>query len=145
MKIFEMESEHVQIAGLLFSEMWPHSSLSEETEYCKSILKDPNKCCYLAKTSDDYIGFAYAALRSDFVEGAKGYPIPYLEGIYVRKESRKTGVGQKLVETIEKWAKGLGYSQLASDVEFENKKSLHFHSRLGFAEENRIVCLIKNI
>ena len=45
----------------------------------------------------------------------------------------------------ENWAGEHGCTEFASDCELTNTTSLNFHLRLGFQEENRIICFKKMI
>lgn len=45
----------------------------------------------------------------------------------------------------EKWALSLDYSELASDAEVENERSISMHSHFGFKEVERIVCFLKKL
>ena len=50
-----------------------------------------------------------------------------------------------LTKECEKWAKEHGGTEFASDCELFNEESLRFHLRIGFKEENRIICFKKEI
>ncbi len=90
-------------------------------------------------------GFAEVSIRRDHVEGASISPVPYLEGWYVRPEFRGMGVGSRLVEFVCEWARGRGFSELASDTGPENKASIRMHGKLGFREVERSVHFIKSL
>ncbi len=145
MQITELSQKNVEELAKLFVEMWPDCTFEEELAYCKKLLSTNQKTAFLVLNEEEYIGFAYLALRNDFVEGAKKYPVAYLEGIYIKDAFRKTGIATKLVQQAESWARKMGCTQLASDVEVGNKGSLHFHNKLGFKEMNRVVCFAKDI
>ncbi|MFY0698813.1 MAG: GNAT family N-acetyltransferase [Balneola sp.] len=145
MQIKELTSENAEHLAHLFVELWPECTFETEFEYCKQILEKENQTAFLAIENGEYIAFAYLSLRNDFVEGATSYPIAYLEGIYVKETYRKNGVASELIQRAEQWAEEKGSSQLASDVEINNEKSIRFHNKSGFQEENRIVCFIKDL
>ena len=90
-------------------------------------------------------GIAQCSLRNDYVEGTESSPVGYLEGIFVKVEYRKRGIGKELLIRCEEWAKIKGCSEFASDCEFNNMESLKFHLLLGFEEANRIICFKKNL
>lgn len=68
------------------------------------------------------------------LEGFATAPIGYLEGWYVKEDSRQKGIGRELVKAGEEWARSKGCQEIASDVEKENAVSLEAHRRLGFVE-----------
>lgn len=129
----------------LILELWPACSFDEEYANCKRILESVKETCILAKKQEKYIGFIYLSIRSDYVEGATSSPVVYIEGLYVRAEFQKSGVGRKLVELGEAWGKQKGCAEYASDAAWSNSDSIRFHRRVGFRETNRIVCFLKEI
>lgn len=145
MQIVKLSEQNVEALAHLFVELWPECTFETEFEYCKQILEKGNQTAFLVNEKGEYIAFAYLSLRNDFVEGSTSYPIAYLEGIYVKESYRNTGLASKLIQRAEQWAKESGSSQLASDVEINNKQSIRFHNKSGFLEENRIVCFIKDL
>lgn len=141
----ELSTSNIESLAHLFTEMWPDCTFDEEFAYCSEILKDKHKTAFLVHNQDSYIAFAYLALRYDFVEGAKNYPIAYLEGIYVQEPYRKKGVAYKLIHKAEEWAQQMNCTQLGSDAELANIISINFHKKAGFNEINRVVCFAKTL
>jgi aminoglycoside 6'-N-acetyltransferase I len=87
-------------------------------------------------------GFAEAATRP-YADGCETSPVAYLEGWWVDPDARRQGVGRDLVDAVETWARGEGYSELASDTTLDNVGSQAAHRRLGFAEVERAVLFRK--
>jgi aminoglycoside 6'-N-acetyltransferase I len=50
-----------------------------------------------------------------------------------------------LVRAAEEWARGLGFSETASDAELENTVGHQAHVSLGYQEMKRIVCYRKQL
>jgi aminoglycoside 6'-N-acetyltransferase I len=70
--------------------------------------------------------------------------VPYLEGWFVEPGFRGRGVGRALIAAVEQWAIAKGFTELASDAELSNTRSIELHARLGFAEvERNVTCLKK--
>ncbi|MDX1471039.1 MAG: aminoglycoside 6'-N-acetyltransferase [Flavobacteriaceae bacterium] len=145
MVVGEISPHNISGLANLFIALWPECDFEEELEQCQVILKSPQQTCFLLKDHSDYVGFAYINLRNEFVEAATTYPVAYLEGIYVHPTYRNSGWASRLLEISEKWAKGKGCGQLASDTDIANKESLDFHFKNQFKEVSRNVCLIKNL
>lgn len=143
----EAISEHnLYVLTELMLALWPDCSLKEEYANCQKILADSEQTCYLLKSEDDYIAFIQLSLRKEYVEGANsGTTVAYVEGIYVKDEFQKHGLGTQLFEAGLAWAKSKGCKQIASDAELDNQGSIAFHKKYGFREVNRIVCFIKDI
>lgn len=85
------------------------------------------------------MGFAEAALRHDYVNGCTTSPVAFLEGVYVRSRCRKRGVARLLCRAVERWAAGMGCSELASDTDLGNAASQQMHTALGFDETERVI------
>ena len=131
----------VELAMLL----WPDHEINElEKEMLNYIISDSGVVfIYFNKTKP--VGFALCNLRNDYVWGTESSPVGYLEGIFVKVEYRKRGIGKKLLIRCEEWAKNKGCREFASDCELNNAESLKFHLQLGYEEVNRIICFKKSL
>ena len=59
-------------------------------------------------------GFIEVSLRN-YAEGCQTSPVPYIEGWYVDEDVRHSGLGSRLIQTAEKWARSKGFSEIASE------------------------------
>jgi aminoglycoside 6'-N-acetyltransferase I len=84
------------------------------------------------------LGFAEFTERP-YGDGCDTSPVAWLEGIYVRPEIRRQGIGRRLVTAGENWAREHGLSELGSDAELDNLASRLGHARWGFDETERVV------
>jgi len=89
-------------------------------------------------------GFIELNIRN-FAEGSRQARVPYIEGWFIDKDLRQKGYGSRLIRQAEVWAKMLGYSELASDAEIDNRVSIQAHLNLGFEEQDRVVCFLKQL
>ncbi len=89
-------------------------------------------------------GFIELNIRN-FAEGSRECRVPYVEAWYVEPAVRARGIGTALMRRAEKWAVERGFSELASDAELENEKSIAMHKDLGFQETERVVCFLKKL
>ncbi len=92
----------------------------------------------------ELVGFLEASIRSH-VEDCETDNVGYLEGWYVEHDYRQSGIGGRLVETAEQWARRKGCTEMASDAEVDNLVSLKAHLRLGYNETSRLVHLKKEL
>ena len=90
------------------------------------------------------LGFIELNIRI-YDEGSIKPAVPYIEGWYVDSNYRNKSIGRLLVEAAEKWAKSIGYDEIASDSEIDNIDSIKAHNALGFKELERSVCFLKKI
>ncbi|KAB3532455.1 aminoglycoside 6'-N-acetyltransferase [Alkaliphilus serpentinus] len=126
-------------------ELWPDNTAEGLAVEFKNLLESAKEKAYLYKVNNKYVGFINISLRNDYVEGSVSSPVGYVEGIYIKEDYRKMGIAKLLVEKGEKWAKGKGCSQMASDIEAHNTICYDFHLNIGFKEANRLICFIKDI
>lgn len=100
-----------------------------------------------AFSEEELVGYAAGGLRSH-AEGAWDRPaaeqrIAYLEEWYVREDHRRQGIGRRLVEEVEVWARERRADYLASDTELDNVVSQATHAALGIREVERAVHFLK--
>lgn len=89
-------------------------------------------------------GFLEASIRSH-VEDCETENVGYLEGWFVEKPHRRSGIGSNLVAYAEKWARSKGCTEMASDAEIANEVSQRAHEQLGYIETSRLVHLKKEL
>lgn len=123
--------------------LWPAMTESEGLAETAAILAATNQAIFLAETPrGEPVGFAEVGLRS-VAEGCSTTPVGFLEGWYVRPEARHRGVGRRLLEAGEAWAREQGCTEMGSDTEIENVASQEAHQRLGFEIVARLVAFRK--
>src|SRR4051812_2182105 len=82
-------------------------------------------------------GMLELSLRN-YAEGCEG-ETPYVESWYVDAGVRGTGVGARLMRAAEEWARGRGYTEMASDTLLDNHASERAHLALGFEVVERAI------
>ena len=90
------------------------------------------------------LGFIELRIR-DYAEGSSSFKVPFVEGWYVRPDSRRRGLGAALMAEAEAWAKESGYSELASNTELGNALADAAHKALGFDEIERTINYLKKL
>ena len=138
------KEEAFELAKLAI-QMWEDNKIEELAEHFEKLVADEDAACFLKYVDDEAVGFAQCQLRHDYVEGTETSPVGYLEGILVEEAFRHKGYAKELLLECEKWAKGKGCTEFASDCELENEESLRFHMALQFEEANRVICFRKSI
>ncbi len=126
-------------------ELWPGARDEHEREIAHYFVGDVHMVdqVYMAATDGGKsIGFIELSIRN-YAEGSDNSRVPYVEGWFVAEAYRGQGVGKLLMDSAEKWARDLGFSELASDAELDNVGSIAAHKSLGFDEAERIVCFLK--
>ena len=142
-----MKAEAKDAAALapMVKRLWPEHDLQALVRILTEYIASPESAVFACREGDRFVGAALCCLRHDYVEGCQTSPVGYLEGIYMEEDCRKTGLARTLLGQCEQWAKEMGCREFASDCELTNQSSLAFHLRVGFTEENRIICFKKNL
>ena len=126
--------------------LWPDTDddhLSEIHDYFNDRSSDM-VAVFIIEEGLDSVGFIELNIRN-YAEGSRQTKVPYVEGWYIKPDYQGRGYGKRLMQHAEAWAMSLGYSELASDAELDNERSISVHKQLGFQETDRIVCFIKHL
>ena len=135
----------------LRAKLWPDESPADHHQELMSILDGAWSThfpyvIFVAETeTGELVGFAEVTIRSRADGCDPLYPVGYLEGWYVSESHRNTGIGKRLVEHGEAWAKAQGCKEFASDTWFDNPQSQKAHEALGFAVVDRCVHYRKSL
>jgi aminoglycoside 6'-N-acetyltransferase I len=127
-------------------ELWPDEPEDELVSGMEIILADPGRyAVFVARLpAGALVGFVEASLR-EWAEGCHTRPVGYVEGWYVAPELRRRGVGRRLVEVAERWARSRGCTEMGSDAHLSNTLSHRVHAALGYAEVERSVSFAKKL
>jgi aminoglycoside 6'-N-acetyltransferase I len=119
--------------------LWPDHTLDELTDDQSEIAQNPDMPVFLAWSGDDgenlgeAIGMIEMAIRAH-APGSEDAAVPYVEGWYVVPAWQGRGVGRALMETGEGWARGRGFTRIASDtIPLTYPTSPAAHKALGYS------------
>ncbi len=143
MNIRPLQTQDLPAYFQLRTALWPDSDADFEREVSE-ILNSDHLASFIAEQDGALVGFVEVSLRA-YAEGCDSSPVGYLEGWYVAPEHRKTGLGRRLVQAAEDWARAQGCTEMASDSELSNTQSQQAHARLGYQEVERMVCFRKSL
>ena len=147
MEIREARQNDAAAWAALRGELWPDSSddhASEIADYLAGKCRDVVQAFVAETAAGELAGFVELNIRN-YAEGTSARRVPYVEGWFVAAPFRGAGVGRALMQRAERWAREQGCSELASDAELHNERSIAIHKRLGFEETDRIVCFLKRL
>jgi aminoglycoside 6'-N-acetyltransferase I len=118
--------------------LWPDESAEEHAHGIDELLGSDRAWGFIAEVGGEPAGFAELAIR-DYANGCISRPVPFLEGIFVREEFRRRGIGARLVAHVEGFATARGFAEIGSDTEIANSGSHAAHRSWGFVETERVV------
>jgi aminoglycoside 6'-N-acetyltransferase I len=118
--------------------LWPEESADEHARGIDELLGSDRAWGFIAEADGTTAGFAELAIR-DYANGCASRPVAFLEGIFVREEFRRRGIGARLVACAEQFAAARGFTEIGSDAEIANSASHAAHRSWGFVETERVV------
>ena len=127
--------------------LWPgprHTLAELEAELIE-IQADPLQPVFVAANpTGGLCGMIEVSIHKE-AEGCASNRIGYIEGWYVEPEFRKQGIGSKLVQAAEAWARSQGCIEMASDTTLAYPLSPNAHEKLGYKEVQRTIHFAKKL
>ena len=65
--------------------------------------------------------------------------------IGLRESHTGQGIGKRLFEACENWAREKGCTEMASDTWLDNQASIRAHAKMGYYEAERLVHFVKQL
>ncbi len=137
-------SDCIELARLREA-LWPDSSAEEHARELAPILETRASLTMplmnlVAEASDRrLVGFVEVGLRSHADGCDPSRPVGFIEGWYVAEGLRHRGIGRKLLDAAENWARSHGCVEMASDTWIDNEVSQRAHEALGYTVVDRVV------
>lgn len=129
----------------LYAQLFDDEPVAELEREMTAVLAESDTMVLVAKRpSSGLAGFVEVGTRK-YAEGCTTAPVAYLEAWFVDEDMRRQGVGRALVKAAEQWALNRGLTEIASDTEISNLRSLAAHLALGYTEVERQICFIKSL
>jgi len=125
--------------------LWPERGREALAAEQQEILTHAGRNAVLVAAAEgELVGFIEASLR-DWAEGCESRPVGYIEGWYVEPSYRRRGIGRRLVEAAEAWARSRGCTEMGSDALLTNTVSHRAHAAIGYHEVERLVLFSKKL
>ena len=123
--------------------LWPDLTVGESEPFAQRIFDgDETWAIFVCESHDALVGFVEAHLR-EYADGCETSPVGYVEGWYVVQDQRRHGIGRRLLEAAEGWARSHGCTEMASDALIDNAVSHLAHRGNGYVEVERMVIFRK--
>jgi aminoglycoside 6'-N-acetyltransferase I len=143
--IRQMGSADRSVWAEMRATLWPDQNSTAHVVELDEILCSDDSWGFITETIDGTpVGFAEVAIRK-YANGCTSGPVPFLEGIWVKAEFRRQGVGRRLMEKVEEFLAQRGFREIGSDAEIDNRISHAAHSGWGFTETERVVYFRKSL
>ena len=128
----EVHKFHLDSAPGMFKDIDPLTQ-----EEFKEILSEEGKLFLVSDNNGTIEGFLDATIVEKTSKSTGFKRFLFIDHLGVLKTTQKTGVGRKLVEEAEKFAKENNCTMLVLDVWGFNQNAIEFYEHLGFGERTR--------
>jgi aminoglycoside 6'-N-acetyltransferase I len=125
----------------LREKLWPDCSDADNDSW---FARDDARTFVAERPDGSLCGFVEVGSRP-YAEDCESSPVGYIEGWWVDTDARREGVGRALIQAAEDWARGRGYTEMASDALIDNHVSHASHKALGYSEVERLVMFRKSL
>jgi aminoglycoside 6'-N-acetyltransferase I len=125
--------------------LWPDDPRFIHARSVQAILAADDAWGFIAESTDGTpAAFAELAIRK-YANGCDSQPVPFLEGIFVRPQFRRRGIGTRLIAHMEAFLTARGFNEIGSDALIDNHESHAAHRGWGFSETERVVYFRKTL
>src|SRR5688572_6400450 len=126
--------------------LFPENEFADDIEAdMRTLLARPDAAVFIAERPDgSACGYVEVGARA-YADGCRSSPVGYIEAWYVDPDVRRSGYGRALLEAAEAWARGRGYTEMASDARLDNIISINAHENSGYQVIDRVVQFRKGL
>jgi aminoglycoside 6'-N-acetyltransferase I len=118
--------------------LWPEESAAAHAKGVDEVLAGSQAWGFIAQAPDGATGFAEIAIRQ-YANGCDSAPVAFLEGVWVKPQYRRRGIGTRLIVHAGAFVIARGFRELGSDTQIDNAASQAAHLAWGFSETERVV------
>src|SRR5688572_31115895 len=105
----------------------------------RTLLQCDDAAVFVAERPDGSVcGYVEVGARA-YADGCRSSPVGYIEAWYVDPDVRRSGYGRALLAAAEEWARGQGYTEMASDARLDNTVSINAHENSGYEVVDRVI------
>ncbi len=130
-----MREDEVPQVLLMMQELWPDE---------RSVTLDDEHVIVWQRPEGGLGGFVSLSIRPTG-DGCESAPVPWVEGWWVARDLRRTGVGRQLIGAAEAWALAQGFDELGSDTLLQNRAAIAAHQQIGFEPTEQLQMFRKRL
>ncbi|NLW56622.1 MAG: GNAT family N-acetyltransferase [Firmicutes bacterium] len=120
--------EDFTLLARLAGQLGPEQEPAQVRTRLLDLLKREDHVVYIAEAAGDMAGWIHAYLYRPLHKEI----MVEIAGLVVEKNSRRMGIGRRLLEAVEEWAKAHGCSQVCLDSNIVRKEAHQFYQRVGY-------------
>jgi aminoglycoside 6'-N-acetyltransferase I len=132
-----VESRDYKALVAMLVQLWPDGTTRDHGRLVRSVLDGKPRSILpltflVAERDGILVGFVEVGLRSHANGCDPVRPVGFLEGWFVARGLRGTGIGRTLMVAAERWCRKQGCREMASDTWADHRASVQAHTALGF-------------
>ena len=146
-KIIKAEQKHIKEVGILFDlyrQFYKYeSNLIESTNYIKDRINNKESKIFIAINNDnEAIGFVQLYETFGSLHLGK---IIILYDLYVAKECRKYGIGERLMKKSQEYAESIGAKSIELSTAKDNSTAQSLYEKIGYIRDNEFYSYSYNL
>jgi len=111
---------------------------ARDRDFILGLIEDENVGLFVAEVEGQLVGFAHVRVRdSPDIPILLPRRFAVLEGLAVRENSRRAGIGRALMEKVHEWAASKGATAIELNVHEFNQGAVAFYQALGYEVSSR--------
>ncbi|PAF21045.1 GNAT family N-acetyltransferase [Terribacillus saccharophilus] len=139
MNIIKASLQDIKEAAILFDQYRQFykqaHDLSGAEAYITERLEKGDSVIFLAKDGDNCVGFTQLYPTFSSIGMKRAW---ILNDLYVAESARKEGVGEKLLNAAEAFARGTGAGSIALSTAPDNEKAQRLYERKGYERDEQL-------
>ena len=137
-KILELLSEVLEIHATLRPDVFISGTTKYNKEEIKEMLNNPNTPIFVAD-EDGVKGYAFCVIKEVNNNNMHKSKTLFIDDLCVEESSRAKGIGKKIYEYLNDYAKEINCDNITLNVWEANEEAISFYNKLGFNVRSMIM------
>lgn len=127
---------HYQHAPHVFA---PPPGLERDREFWLSLIQAPYACFWVAEQQGQLLGFCFARLMPAGLSFLRNRLLCHISTVVVDTQAQRQGIGARLVQAVEQWAKQQHAAEVRLEVFDFNEPAIALYAKQGFHTQSHIM------
>ena len=137
-RILELLSEVLEIHATLRPDVFISGTTKYTKEEIKEMLNNPNTPIFVAD-EEGVRGYAFCVIKEVSNNNMHKSKTLFIDDLCVEKSSRAKGIGKKIYEYLNDYAKEINCDNITLNVWEANAEAISFYNKLGFNVRSMIM------
>lgn len=132
----EISSSHHEKAPHVFA---PSPGIERDREHWNAVITSENSTMLVAEEDREIVGFISAKIMATSSTFLQPRIICHIGTLVVAQRRHRTGIGERLLFTVEKWAADQSATEIKLEVFDFNKGAIQFYAADGYSTQSHIM------